>query len=380
MGWQIDTWSMSEGVIDEQTFLDDVSFTVAQSKKMMASFLSEKDVTLFVQVYEFTDRVAHCFTRFTDTEHPAYDAEKAGRYGNAIERSYQQMDAIVGEAMKVLGKDDVLIVLSDHGFSSWRRSVNYNTWLVENGYMTLTGQGKEADLEMLFGQGEFWPNVDWSKTKAYAMGLGEIYINVKGREGKGSVAPGAEYEAVRQELIERLGNLTDPVNGRRAVAHVYTREQAYGSFDANLIPDLFVTNTEGYRVSWQASLGVVTKDSSRTTWASGAATTARWIPTSCPASSSRTASSRPIARPESPTCPRPSSRCWACHRPKLDGGRCSSEGAIALLALVLAAGGARGRTRTRLPGRPRRSSRSTSGAASFRSSRSASRSSARATR
>ncbi|MBL8112164.1 MAG: alkaline phosphatase family protein [Acidobacteria bacterium] len=260
MGWQIDTWSMSEGVIDEETFLDDVSFTVAQSKKMMASFLSEKDVTLFVQVYEFTDRVAHCFTRFTDTEHPAYDAEKAGRYGIAIERSYQQMDAIVGEAMKVLGKDDVLIVLSDHGFSSWRRSVNYNTWLVENGYMTLTGQGKEADLEMLFGQGEFWPNVDWSKTKAYAMGLGEIYINVKGREGKGSVAPGAEYEAVRQELIERLGNLTDPANGRRAVAHVYTREQAYGSFDANLIPDLFVTNTEGYRVSWQASLGVVTKE------------------------------------------------------------------------------------------------------------------------
>ena len=83
--------------------------------------------------------------------------------------------------------------------------MNYNTWLVENGFMVLTGNdGKQADLEALFGQGEFWPNVDWSKTKAYAMGLGDIYVNLKGREGKGIVAPGAEYEAVRDEIKRKL--------------------------------------------------------------------------------------------------------------------------------------------------------------------------------
>jgi predicted AlkP superfamily phosphohydrolase/phosphomutase len=261
MGWQIDTWSMSEETIDEKTFLEDVDHTVEPFRKMMNAFLDEKDVRLFVQIYEFPDRVAHCFWRFLDPQHPAYDAVKAAQWAPAVEKTYEQMDAIVGDAMKKLEPEDVLIVLSDHGFATWRRSVNYNTWLVENGFMTLTGgEGKQADLEMLFGQGEFWPNVDWSKTKAYAMGLGDIYVNLKGREGKGSVSPGAEYEAVRDEIKRRLVTLVDPKTGQRAVSRIFTREEAYGSFDADVIPDLFVTNTAGTRIGWQGSLGVVTKE------------------------------------------------------------------------------------------------------------------------
>jgi predicted AlkP superfamily phosphohydrolase/phosphomutase len=261
MGWQIDTWSMSEETIDEKTFLEDVDHTVEPFRKMMNAFLDEKDVRLFVQIYEFPDRVAHCFWRFLDPQHPAYDAVKAAQWAPAVEKTYEQMDAIVGDAMKRLEPEDILIVLSDHGFATWRRSVNYNTWLVENGFMTLTGgEGKQADLEMLFGQGEFWPNVDWSKTKAYAMGLGDIYINLKGREGKGTVSPGAEYEAVRDEIKKRLVTLVDPKTGTRAVSRIFTREEAYGSFDADVIPDLFVTNTAGTRIGWQGSLGVVTKE------------------------------------------------------------------------------------------------------------------------
>ncbi len=261
MGWQIDTWSMSEETIDEKTFLEDVDHTVEPFRKMMNDFLDDRDVRLFVQIYEFPDRVAHCFWRFLDPQHPAYDAAKAAKWAPAVDKTYAQMDSIVGDAMKKLGPGDVLIVLSDHGFATWRRSVNYNTWLVDNGYMTLTGsEGKQADLEMLFGQGEFWPNVDWSKTKAYAMGLGDIYINLKGREGKGSVAPGAEYEALRDEIKKKLVTLVDPKTGQRAVSRIFTREEAYGSFDADVIPDLFVTNTAGTRIGWQGSLGVVTKE------------------------------------------------------------------------------------------------------------------------
>jgi predicted AlkP superfamily phosphohydrolase/phosphomutase len=261
MGWQIDTWSMSEETIDEKTFLEDVDQTIEPFRKMMNDFLDDQDVRLFVQIYEFPDRVAHCFWRFLDPQHPAYDAVKAAKWAPAVDRTYAQMDAIVGDAMKKIREGDILIVLSDHGFATWRRSVNYNTWLVENGYMTLTGsEGKQADLEMLFGQGEFWPNVDWSKTKAYAMGLGDIYINLKGREGKGSVSPGAEYEAVREEIKRKLVTLVDPKTGTRAVSRIFTREEAYGSFDADVIPDLFVTNTAGTRIGWQGSLGVVTKE------------------------------------------------------------------------------------------------------------------------
>lgn len=261
MGWQIDTWSMSEETIDEKTFLEDVDHTIEPFRKMMNDFLDDREVRLFVQIYEFPDRVAHCFWRFLDPQHPAYDAAKAAIWAPAVDRTYAQMDSIVGDAMKKLQPDDILIVLSDHGFATWRRSVNYNTWLVENGFMTLTSNdGKPVDLEMLFGQGEFWPNVDWSKTKAYAMGLGDIYVNLKGREGKGIVAPGAEYEAVRDEIKRKLATLVDPKTGLRAVSRIFTREEAYGSFDADVIPDLFVTNTAGYRIGWQGSLGVVTKE------------------------------------------------------------------------------------------------------------------------
>lgn len=260
-GWSIDTWSMSEETIDEPTFLDDVTHTVQQYRKMMDGLLAEKDVRLYVQVYEFTDRVAHVMWRFLDTGHPAYDAEKAAKFAVSIERNYIQMDHIVGDAQKELGPDDLLLVCSDHGFSSWRRSVNYNTWLVRNGYMTLRGgDEKQADLEQLFGQGEFWPNVDWSRTRAYSMGLGEIYVNVRGREAQGIVEPGAEYDALREEIRAKLMALVDEATGRHPVARVYTREEAYGSFDPDVIPDIFVGNSEGYRVSWQGSLGVVTPE------------------------------------------------------------------------------------------------------------------------
>jgi predicted AlkP superfamily phosphohydrolase/phosphomutase len=101
--------------------------------------------------------------------------------------------------------------------------------------------------------------VDWSRSKAYAMGLGDIYVNLQGREYGGIVTPGADYEAVRRELIERLTALTDPKNGRRAVSRVFRREDVYRRFDPRLIPDLIVANLPGYRVSWQSSLGVPTE-------------------------------------------------------------------------------------------------------------------------
>jgi hypothetical protein len=69
--------------------------------------------------------------------------------------------------------------------------MNYNTWLATEGYLVLKGQsGHQANLEDLFDQGQFFQDVDWSKTRAYAMGLGNIYVNLKGREGQGIVNPG----------------------------------------------------------------------------------------------------------------------------------------------------------------------------------------------
>ncbi len=262
IGWQIDTWAISEGFATEKMFWDDMEWTVAQNRKMFEAFL-HGDKELLVQQFEFPDRVAHVFWRAIDPKHPAYDPRLAEQWGDALLRSYQLMDSIVGDAMKAADEHHAaLIVMSDHGFASFRKSVNYNTWLVLNGYMTLkTGvRVKERNLEMLFDQGQFWENVDWSKTRAYAMGLGEVYVNLKGREAQGIVNPGAESDALKNELKQRLVQFTDPETGDRVVRRVLGREEVYRKFDPNLIPDLFVTNNDGYRVSWQTSLGGIPKD------------------------------------------------------------------------------------------------------------------------
>jgi predicted AlkP superfamily phosphohydrolase/phosphomutase len=261
LGWQIDTWAISEGFATEQIFWDDMTWTVTQSRKIFNSLL-QRDDDLVVQCFEFPDRVGHVFWRVVDPTHPAYDAKLAAQWGDALLKSYQLMDQIVGDAMKAAeSKHALLIVASDHGFASFRRHVHYNTWLVLNGYMTLkTGvQVKDRNVEMLFDQGQFWENVDWSKTRAYAMGLGEVYVNLKGREAQGIVQPGAEYDALKAELQTRLVQMVDPETNQHPVRRVLTREQAYKQFDPNMIPDLFVMNNDGYRVSWQTSLGGVPK-------------------------------------------------------------------------------------------------------------------------
>jgi predicted AlkP superfamily phosphohydrolase/phosphomutase len=262
LGWQIDTWAISEGFATEQMFLDDMEWTVTQNRKMFDTFL-DGDRDLLVQCFEFPDRVGHVFWRFMDPKHPAYDAKLAQQWGGTLLKSYQLMDGIVGDAMAAADKHHAaLIVLSDHGFASFRKSVNYDTWLVVNGYMTLKSgvQVKERNVEMLFSQGQFWENVDWSKTRAYAMGLGELYLNMKGRESQGIVQPGAEAEALKKELRERLTQFTDPEDGMHPVRRVVAREEVYRKFDPNVIPDLFITNNDGYRVSWQTSLGGIPKD------------------------------------------------------------------------------------------------------------------------
>jgi predicted AlkP superfamily phosphohydrolase/phosphomutase len=91
------------------------------------------------------------------------------------------------------------------------------------------------------------------------MGLGNIYVNLAGREGQGIVPPGAEYEALVAELKAKLPEYVDPENGEHPVAYVFTRDEAYGTYDPELIPDLFPSNSSGYRVGWQDALGMIAK-------------------------------------------------------------------------------------------------------------------------
>ncbi|HXO19147.1 MAG TPA: alkaline phosphatase family protein [Thermoanaerobaculia bacterium] len=260
IGWQIDTWSMDNGTIPEEVFLEDVKNTVDKDSQILAGLLQDGDWDVLVDYFEFTDRVQHMMFRFFDPKHPLYTADGAAKYGGAILAAYQQMDAIVGQTMAKMPAGTTLVVASDHGFASFRRGMNYNTWLAQNGFMTLTGEdAKRKNLEDLFDQGDFFVNVDWSKTRAYALGLGQIYVNLQGREAKGIVVAGDEYRKVAEAIKAGLEAYVDPGTGEHPVAHVFTRDEAYGIYDPRLIPDLIPSNAEGYRVGWQDSLGGIAK-------------------------------------------------------------------------------------------------------------------------
>lgn len=255
VGWAIDTWAPSEKVVDEQTFWEDVELTVGEFRGLLRHFLASDD-RLLVHYFEYTDRLGHILWRALDEEHPAHDAVTAAPLRKMIEDGYVLMDEIVGEVAATLGPDDVLLVLSDHGFSTWRRSFHIDTWLAREGYLALTGGGGAVEnLENLFDRGEFWPNVDWRRSRAYHLGLGGLYINLAGREGSGAVAPGVEYERLRRELAARLEAVVDPATGQHPVSRVFLREEIYRTFDPQLIPDLIVTTSRGYRISWQSALG-----------------------------------------------------------------------------------------------------------------------------
>lgn len=261
LGWAQDTWALNEERLDEKAFLDDLFSTEAQIKEIMFRELAKPDWRLFVGVFEGTDRAQHMFWRTIDPGHPAYDSKEAEAFGGVILKVYQEMDKTVGEAMeRFVDGNTVLFVLSDHGFHSFRRAVNLNTWLVQQGYMTLKGMEtvRGRNLEDLFAQGEFWPNVDWSKTKAYALGLAGLYINRRGREPQGIVSE--EYETLRAKLIDDLLALKDPETSTLPLLRVYRREEAYSGPYLEETPDLLLGFKDGYRISWQTALGGIPKE------------------------------------------------------------------------------------------------------------------------
>jgi predicted AlkP superfamily phosphohydrolase/phosphomutase len=196
--------------------------------------------------------------RLIDPEHPMHDKDLALKYGDAIENVYERADDLVGRLLERIPKDAVFMVMSDHGFHSFRRQVNLNTWLLENGYLVFTGQGEGgADLDEYSDRGRFGEGVDWKRTRAYALGLGQIYFNLRGREAQGIVSPGAEYAALQDEIAGKLVEVADPADGQKVMSAVYRRDDVYaGEFIGNA-PDLQAGFNDGYRVGWQDTLGVI---------------------------------------------------------------------------------------------------------------------------
>jgi predicted AlkP superfamily phosphohydrolase/phosphomutase len=258
IGWAEATWPLNDGRLDEAAFLQDCEKAFLDREKIILKSLETQDWDLFVAAIETTDRVSHMMWRLIDPKHPMYDKALAEKYGDAIEKVYRRADDFVGRLQAKVGSDVAFIVMSDHGFHSFRRGVNLNTWLVQNGYMTFEGvQSSQKTLAHLFGRGKLMEGIDWSRTKAYAIGLGQIYFNLRGRESRGIVSAGAEYKALQEEIRSKLVTLKDPDDGARVFADVYRRDDIYAGEYLQQAPDLQVGFNDGYRVGWQDSLGGV---------------------------------------------------------------------------------------------------------------------------
>ncbi len=243
VGMAEDTWALNEGVIDEAAFLDQAWLTMKEREAMFENALTHTRRGVVACVFDTSDRVQHMFFRHLDSNVPS-------RWQGTIADLYERMDTLVGRAMAHACNDTILFVLSDHGFCSFRRAVNLNSWLHRHGYLTLSGGAVES--------GRYFEGVDWAHTRAYCLGLSGLYLNIKGRESVGIVAPGAEADALKRELIEKLSGFVDAENGMIAIRQVYATSNLYRGPYLDSAPDLIIGYNDGYRTSWEAAVGQVT--------------------------------------------------------------------------------------------------------------------------
>lgn len=247
LGMAEDTWALNEGVIDEGAFLDQAWAIFKEREQQFREALDKTRRGVVACVFDTSDRVQHMFYRYLDGR----GGPNGERYAQTIQKLYERMDVLVGETLQQVDDDTVLFVLSDHGFCSFRRGVNLNTWLVENGYMALKDGRREA--------GRYFEGVDWSRTRAYTVGLGGLYLNIASREAQGIVKP-KEAEALKRELMAKLSGLTDPATGETAIRDVYASSDLYQGPYLQHAPDLIVGYNDGFRTSWDAAVGKVSSE------------------------------------------------------------------------------------------------------------------------
>ena len=225
-------------------------------------------------VFNGTDTISHAMWKYMDKTHPLHDPAAALKYGNAIRDYYSYLDGKLARYVDELPDDTTLVVMSDHGFGPFHKFIHVNNWLLQEGFMAtnrglLTGLKHTMfrngfspmnvyDTMMRFGLGALkrevvrgqgqgllktlflsFEDIDWSRTQAYSLGnVGQVYLNVAGREPQGCVQPGAEYQHVREEIIAKLLTLRDPNTGELVVESIYRREELYSGEHLEKAPDI----------------------------------------------------------------------------------------------------------------------------------------------
>lgn len=257
-----------------EIFLNALQYSIQQRAKTARYLLQKYPWDLGILVFPETDTVCHGLWWAYDATHHQHRQENAEKFKHGIREIYQAIDARIGELVAALPADTTIIVMSDHGHGPLRNFLYVNNFLKQRGYLkiknTLASQLKNLAFDagltpravygMLLNLGlgklrrtmdkrragrgmlkRFFlslNDVDWANTRAYSVGyIGEVHINLKGREPQGIIEPGAAYETLRDELIRDLRAMQLP-DGSPLVEHIWKKEEIYSGAHVWDAPDI----------------------------------------------------------------------------------------------------------------------------------------------
>jgi predicted AlkP superfamily phosphohydrolase/phosphomutase len=252
-GLPADTSALDNDVLDEGEFLEMDDMILDERERFFDYEFSRFDSGLLFYYVSSTDQRQHVFWRLLDESHPQFDPSLAARYGRTIENIYIAADRILDRALRNVDKDTVVLAMSDHGFNPFSRAFNLNTWLLQNGYHRLRNPFRQEE-------GDLFQNTDWSRTKAYGIGLNGLYVNQRGREAEGIINAGSDSENLIREIARKLEQTVDPKTGERAVLRAFIARDVYRGPHLEHAPDIILGFNRGYRISWTSPLGRFPKE------------------------------------------------------------------------------------------------------------------------
>lgn len=242
-----DTHALTHGVLDAGEYREQALFVHDERMRFFEHELARfRDGFLFFY-FSTLDLSSHMFWRTIDPKHPMYSPALAESQGDFIATLYEKVDRAIGKAMERLDDQTWLIVMSDHGFTSFRRQFNLNSWLLDNGYLRTTGAPVRAGSTLFQG-------VDWKRSRAFGVGLNGLFLNRVGREVYGLVKE-TEANELARELATKLKDIRDPDTGEAVIANVFRSSEVYSGSHAADAPDLIVGYHRHYRASWDTILG-----------------------------------------------------------------------------------------------------------------------------
>ena len=244
-GMPEDTKALSGGILTEDEFLAQADLVLQERRRMLGVALEQFKAGFLFFYFGTSDQVGHMFYRHQDSNHAGSEAEDK-KYARVLTDVYRKLDNEVARAWKTLGPEDLLLVISDHGFGSASYLFDLNAWLYNQGYLSL----KESPDGGILG------HIDWDKTQAYGLGLNGLYINIKGREKYGAVPPRRAGELM-DKISGELLSLLHPATGGQVVTEMTRPDKVFKGPALDRAPDLIVGYGPGFKVNDASAMGGV---------------------------------------------------------------------------------------------------------------------------